>query len=329
MGVCMSIVATTPNQRYIKDIENLIGSLELKKPELKEQNSVTEVINNNPATAGKGFAFTTTNFDDGWVATEQADWVEVTKGNIKVSLHYPKEGTIIPADPDPQIRAAWDILVAPRYSNLQNFKTTYISTYNRPYIGMGSVIENKTQEAVYVVLFKQSSGWIEVVSPDKNSFVQHFNFDPETIQWDSDSDILKTLDTMVGRNKFAVAVSDLNGTGKWSTRFSSNTYYTNIYTGNSAGMSTYSSSESFEFGSGQSYTWQLTAANSYGGSMGMAQAKGAGTFKSVNNWQLYFSEMEGKPKIFDVYFTVLKGKRVLWMNDAQHSGSGIFTGFTK
>ena len=36
------------------------------------------------------FAFTTTNFDDGWTSTAKEDWVEVTKANIKVLIHYPK-----------------------------------------------------------------------------------------------------------------------------------------------------------------------------------------------------------------------------------------------
>ena len=329
-GVCLSIVAVTPYQRYFQNIEDLIATIELQTPSVDSTIITNEQSNvSNTNSTNNNYAFTITNFDDGWTSTEQPDWVEVTKGNIKVLLHYPKDGTIFPADPDPQIRTAWDILVGPRYIDLQNFKTTYISNYIRPYLGMGKAFDNKTQKAVYIVLFRQSSGWIEVISPDKNSFVQQFKFDPETIQWDSNPDVLKILDDMAGRNKFAVAASDLDTTGKWSTNFSSNTYYTNIYTGNSAGMSTYSSSQWFDFGMGQTYKWNLAAANSYGGSMEVAQAKGVGTFKSINNWQLYFSEMEGKPKTYDVYFTTLKGKRVLWMNDAQYPGSGIFTGFTK
>ena len=38
-----------------------------------------------------GFAFTTTNFDDGWTSVVQEDWVQVTKGNIKVLIHYPNK----------------------------------------------------------------------------------------------------------------------------------------------------------------------------------------------------------------------------------------------
>ncbi len=116
--------------------------------------------------------------------------------------------------------------------------------------------------------------------------------------------------------------------GKWSDRFSSNTYYANLYTGESAGISTYSSSQSYEF-SGNTYKWDLLAVNSYGSHAAVGQGKGKGIFKILNNWQIHFSEMEGKPKTFDAYFSATKGGRVLWMNDAQYPGSGIFTGFSK
>ena len=36
-GVCMSIIAVTGNQRYFKDVEDLVGSVELKKPEVNTQ----------------------------------------------------------------------------------------------------------------------------------------------------------------------------------------------------------------------------------------------------------------------------------------------------
>lgn len=94
-------------------------------------------------------------------------------------------------------------------------------------------------------------------------------------------------------------------------------------------MSTFTSTKWFIFKPGNKYHWELIMGNSYGGQTNIAQAKGDGTFKSLNNWQLYFSNMEGKAKTFDVYFSAIKGDRVLWMNDAQNPGSGIFSGFVK
>lgn len=313
-------------------------------------NDVLPSTQNNTITTStqNGFAFSTTNFDDGWTSTIQEDWVEVNKGNIKVLIHFPKEGTIFPAEPDVLTKAAWNIFVTPRYSNLKNFKTSYVEDSKRPYLGMGYATENKTGKSVFVVLFRRGGGWFEVVTPDNNSFTQEFGFNPESIRWGSiseymggwvldnskgsivkaDPEIFDRLEKMVSYNRFAVAASDLNNSGEWKDHFSSNTFYANYYTGAYAGMSTYSSSAWFVFKAGYNYHWELVAVNSYGGIANAAQAKSDGTFKSLNDWQLYFSDMEGKPKTFDVYFSAIKGGRVLWMNDAKYPGSGIFAGFS-
>jgi hypothetical protein len=331
-NICFSIVGNTNSSDYVTAIQQFLSALQLTKPENTQptqvNSPVSQLPDNTPAVKDN-FAFNTTNFDDGWVSAVQTNWVSVTKGNMKVLLHYPKDGTIFPADPGPMTDAAWNILVAPRYSNLKQYKTSYVNTYNRPYLGMGYLTDNNTKQQVFVVLFHQSAGWLEVVSPDKNTFIQYFKFDPETIRWDSDPNVLSTLDGMIGRNRFAVAASDLNGTGEWDNRFSSNTFYSNYYTGAYAGMSTYSSSQWFVFGAKQSFTWELIAANSAGGVTKAAGAKGSGSFTVVNNWQLSFNKIEGKIKLYDVYFSAIKGGRVLFMNDAKYPGSGIFTGYTK
>jgi hypothetical protein len=86
---------------------------------------LTKIDPKQPTTipaVNKNFAFNLTNFDDGWTSTVKEDWVEVTKGSIKVLLHYPKEGTIFPADPAPLTNAAWDIFGCTRYSDLKNYK---------------------------------------------------------------------------------------------------------------------------------------------------------------------------------------------------------------
>ncbi len=351
-GRVVSIIAINNSQDYLNQIQNLLESVNLTKP---DNNSVsdTNIIPAFPETSNttanqSGLTFSTTNFDDGWTSNIKENWVEVTKGSIKVLLHYPKDGTIIQADPEPLTNAAWNILVAPRYSNLNNYKTSYIEDYRRPYFGVGYATENETGKSVFIVLFRRGGGWYEVVTPDNNSFTQEFGFNPETIRWGSiseymggwvldnnqgntvnaDPEVFDRLEKMANYNKFAVSASDLNNTGEWKDSFSSNTFYVNYYTGASAGMSTYSSSAWFVFKDDYKYHWELVAANSYGGAMDVAQAKSDGTFESPNNWQLYFSDMEGKPKTFDVYFSAIKGGMVLWMNDAKSPGSGIFTGFS-
>jgi hypothetical protein len=286
-------------------------------------------VNKNPAEQiapmpnGK-FTFSTTNFDDGWVSTVQEDWVEVKKGSIRVLVHYPKEETIFPADPGPLTNAAWNILVAPRYSNLKNYKTTYITTYDRPYLGMGYAIENVTGKDVFVVLFRQGqTGWLEFIAPDKNTFIQHYKFDPETIQWDSNSDLMIPLATMIGYNKFAVAASDLKG--KWTSDFSGIQQLYNVYTGQYAGMNINQSSEEFFFNADNSYNWKLLVVNGMVGNMKANEVKSSGQFNVPTNWQVHFSKIENTPRTFHAFWSCIKGARLLNLLDANAPGTGIYT----
>lgn len=324
---CVSILCNVTAQPYFSNYQDLLGSIKLDI----EGGNVQNPVSQNPiatTTISDRFKFNTTNFDDGWVSTIQADWVEVSKGAVKVLLHYPKEGTVFPADPAPLTNAAWNILVAPRYSSLANYRTAYISDYTRQYYGMGTLIDNNTQQSVFVLLFRREGGWIECIAPDKNTFIQEFKFDPETVDHNTEPAVSGLVAKMAGYNRFAVAAEDINNTGQWSDHFSSNTFYSNYYTGAYEGMSTYTSSQSFEFSHNQSYTWELVAANSAGGRTSFAKATGKGNFKLINEWKIRFSEMEGKPKTYDAYFSAIRGGRVLWLNDAEYPGSGIFTGFT-
>jgi hypothetical protein len=329
--VCVSILAITNSADYTTAIQNFLGSVDLQKP----ANAVTGSVSANPATLQNtkavntgNYAFSTTNFDDGWTSIVQEDWVEVKKETVKVLIHYPKEGTIFPADPEPLTVAAWNILVAPRYSNLKNFKTSYISTYDRPYLGMGSATENASENQVYVVLFRQGqSGWIEFICPDKASFIQNFKFDPEAIRWDSESDLLKPLAQMSGYNKFAVAPSDFKGS--WTSDFTGVQQLYHAYTGNYAGMNINQSNEAFEFGAGNTYNWKLLVVNGMVGATKYANVQSSGKFTVPNNWQLRFTDIEGKPKLCHAYFSCIKGARLLHLLDAQYPGSGIYTVYGK
>lgn len=319
---CTSIIATTNSQAYLEAIQNFVGTIDLKKPETITNTNIQTVQQNS--SSNSGFAFTTTNFDDGWTSTVQEDWVEVTKGNLKVLLHYPKDGTIFPADPGPLTNAAWNILVAPRYSNLKNYKTSYISTFDRPYLGMGYATENTTGKNVFIVFFHQGHlGWLEFIAPDKDAFIQQFKFDPETIQWDSNSDLMNPLLNMTGYNKFAVAASDFKG--KWTSDFTGIQQLYNVYTGQYAGMNINQSNEEFIFNADNSYSWKLLAVNGVIGNVKAVEVKSAGQFNVPNNWQIYFSKIETGPRTFHAFWSCIKGARVLNLLDANAPGSGIYT----
>ncbi len=331
-GKMVNIVLLTNTDAYESVTNAFLDSITLKKPAVDNTPPVvvpptSQAIQTQPARKSN-FKFSTTNFDDGWNATEQEDWVEVAKGQIKVLIHYPKQGTIFPADPEPLTNAAWDILVAPRYSNLKNYKTAYINTYNRPYLGMGYATERASGKQVFLLLFRQgSTGWLEFVAPDKNAFIQQYKFDPEAIRWDSESDLMNPLVQMVNYNKFAVAESDFTGT--WTSDFNGVQQLYNVYTGNYAGMHMNQSREEFVFGVGGSYNWRLLVVSGMVGSANYANVKSAGKFTVLNNWQVNFSRIETGPKTYNAHWSCIKGARLLHLIDAKNPGSGIATVFGK
>ncbi|MGN6292431.1 MAG: hypothetical protein ACTHMV_06755 [Chitinophagaceae bacterium] len=324
---CASIVVTTNSNGYLNIAQNFFGSVHLKQyntpPDYNNKQATTET---KPSPAKPdGFQFVTTNFDDGWTSVVKDDWVEVTKGDIKVLLHYPKEGTVFPADPEPLINAAWNILVAPRYSNLKNYRTAYITTYNRPYLGMGYATENSTGKEVFVLLFRQGGEWIEFITPDKKTFIQQYKFDPDIVQWDTESDLMKPLVNMSGYNKFAVAASDFKG--KWTSDFTGIQQLYHVYTGNYAGMNVHQSSIIFDFKANYTYYWKLLAVNGMVGNMKIAQVESTGTFSIPNSWQLQCSKIEKGPKLYHAFWSCIKGARILNLMDANDPGSGIYEKF--
>lgn len=326
-GKMVNLVGLMNTDAYQQEIAAFLDSMVLPKVEPARSASTGPAVRSQPARTSN-FKFSTTNFDDGWTSTEQEDWVEVVKGNIKVLIHYPKQGTIFPADPEPLTNAAWDILVAPRYSSLKNYRTASINTYERPYLGMGYATEKASGKQVFVLLFRQGkSGWLEFIAPDKNSFIQQYKFDPEAIRWDSESELLTPLVQMVNYNKFAIAESDFNGT--WTSDFTGVQQLYSVYTGNYAGMNINQSREEFVFGAASSYSWRLLVVSGMVGSTQYANVKSAGKFNVLNNWQINFSRIETGPRTYNAHWSCIKGARLLHLLDAKNPGSGISTVFGK
>ncbi len=324
----VNILILTNTDKFQSEIAAFLESVDLPKVEAAKVQSKIKPTETASPVRKSHYQFSTTNFDDGWNSAEQEDWVEVVKGKIKVLIHYPKEGTIFPADPEPLTNAAWNILVAPRYGNLKNYKTAYITAYNRPYLGMGYAAEKASGKQVFILLFRQgNTGWLEFIAPDKNSFIEQYKFDPETIRWDSEIDLLTPLVQMVNYNKFAVAASDFNGT--WTSDFTGLQQMYNVYTGNYAGMNINQSNEEFTFGTGNSYSWKLLVVNGTIGNVKYANVKSVGKFSIPNNWQVNFSKIESTAKTYNAHWSCIKGARLLHLLDANAPGSGIYTVYGK
>ncbi len=321
---CVVIIMTNTDA-YQKGIDDFTTSLSLKKTTAKPTvpNKTAPATNTKKevavSTKNTGYQFSTTNFDDGWTSTVQEDWVEVTKGNLKVLIHYPNKN----ADAYNSVlldglKHAWDILVAPRYSSAANMEFKSSGSWESIEFAEADMVEKTTGKTVYVVVFKKnfSSGsgkYIEFITPDKKTFEQEFGtYENASANYGSGSGFDKMIN-MVNYNKFAVAASDLKG--KWTSNFTGMTQYVNAYTGASAGANTHASNENFEFGTGNTYKWDLGVASGFVGNIKFQSVKSTGKFTVVNNWQVKFSDIEGKPKTYNVQFVCIKGARVLWIGE--------------
>ncbi len=327
-AVKSKVTDTTFSQNTITQNETIdppINSVPVNTPqkEIVEQ----KIITSSTPVFSSGFAFTSTNFDDGWVSTVREDWAEVTKSNVKVLIHYPNPTTNqYISDPEEEKRVAWNTLVAPRYSNLQNY---FIAKSGLSYIQgsfvSGTLTDNETGHTVYVALFKRArSPWIEFIAPTIAAFGQVTGFDITTLNSPVENEAWDPLQKLEGYNKFAVAASDLTGT--WTNNFSGFTQYVNAYTGADAGMNTHSSAQTFQFINNGTYNWSISVASGFVGSIKFSGAKSSGKFTNPNNWQIHFSDLEGKPRLYNAYFSCIKGARILWLQD---TGYGDYSSYGK
>lgn len=325
---CASFILISNTTGYGPILDEFISSINLKSEnDILEHNSdskpksETGSAKNQPDTIRDGYEFTTTNFNDGWTSVVKEDWVEATKGSIKVLLHYPRpEDSKYYTQYNERMSVFWNMLVAPRYSDLRQYETPGSNLAEPAYFAGGLLRDNQTGKDVWVTLFnKGKSGWIEIISPDKNSFVKAFGINnPHAYftEWEP-------LINLSGLNRFAVGANDL--VGKWSNEFQGSTYYVNVYTGFSAGATSFASRVNFLFQKNKTYNWDLAmASGSTGTMMKVDNAKASGTWKMLNNWQIWFSEIERSAKTYNAYFSCVKGGRILWLQDTSY---GNYTSF--
>jgi hypothetical protein len=315
----MNLLILTNTQDYQSEIESFLASVKLKKPVTNVQSQTTNNNKTNKTTVAKpaiasAFTFNTSNFDDGWIAVEQADWVEVTRSNIKVLVHYPnkKADEYIP-DLLTGLKNAWNVLVVPRYRNITNLEFKPLHNWQSIEYAEADAVENSSGKNVHITFFKKhySGGagkYLEFITTDKNSFEKEFgayNSDASSANWDK-------IANMATYNKFAVSSKDLSG--KWTTNFSSMQMYVNAYTGLSAGATSYASTQTYEFNTSNTYKWNIGVASGVVGNLKFQGAKSAGKFSVPNNWHVSFSDIEGKPRTYDAFFVCIKGARVLWLD---------------
>jgi hypothetical protein len=320
---CASFILLSNTTSYGKLFDEFLASVNIIKQAPPQQNDNDPVNNSTVATTNTGYQFNTTNFDDGWTSVVKENWVEATKGNIKVRLHYPtKQDEVYYTQHDEKMNVFWNMLIAPRYNNLRNYESHSSNLPESAYFAGGLLQEKETGQDVWVTLFsKGKSGWMEIITPDKASFVKAFGIENPNAYYTEWNSLLN----LAGMNRFAVGENDL--VGKWSNNFTGSTAYYSIYTGLYSGSTNFASAVNYVFAANKTYTWDLAMGRSATGTMmKVDQAKANGNWKMLGNWQIWCSKIEGKPKTYNAYFSCVKGARILWLQDTEY---GSYTAYGK
>ena len=309
---CASIVVTSNSQDFLTDIENFLASVELNTPPASQAPPAPQPPNGEMSMpVSDGFTFNTTNFDNGWTSTIHADWVQAVKGNLKALIHYPhKEVDAYNPDLLGGLKFAWSVLGAPKYQSITNLEYKTINSWEAIEWVEADAIESATGKQVHILFYKKNyyggrGKYLELVAPDKKTIEMEFGPVNESADWDK-------LAGVAYYNRFAVSESDLKG--KWTNEYSGNIQYVNANTGLDAGMNSHASRTIFEFREGKKYQWDLAVASGMVGNIKFDGVKSNGTFSMKGNWQLHLSDIEGDPKLWDVYFSCIRGLRILWID---------------
>ncbi len=315
-GVVLSVVVLMNSQEFMRDVEKILSSLHLKKPEgepaMQIQTNTNQQSTTNTATnvsGSNGISISTTNFNDGWVAQPFADYVRVVKGNLEVYLYYVDDfSTQYSGKIEPE-NHYWNTLIPLRFNTLNASRWNGGVTYPPIYYQEGDAVEKQTGKSCFLgmdVFFSNGGARvILVVAPNKSVFYKTFQHP-------------RDLEKMLVYNKFAVATGDLVGTWEESSGAGIDMY--NSVTGAYAGMNTSSSAHKFIFKTADQYESSHKGASGMVGSMKFYDQKYSGKY-TVNFWDITVTNrFEGKTDVYWAQFEAVRGGRVLHLTDKTASG---------
>lgn len=312
-GRMMNALVLTNTQQFEPEATAFLASISFKQPAdanvaPKSTGQVTQ-----PHSARKsGFKYTENRFNDGWTAIEQEDWVRATRGSATVLIHYELPDLRPFNNLDEKSTFVWDKIVAPRYRDLKNFYArrgwyTDGDSMNGKYFVSGDVTDPSTGKRAYVALYKDGNAgkWIEFIMPDKRFFESTFTpvFDQDGTNW-------AKLSAMIGYNKFAVAPEDIPGVWRSSSAAGVDLY--NIYTGDSLGMATSSSTNEFTFVANGGYSENYKSASGVGAGLSYYGQTNKGRYSVSSSSMLTLTNrFKGQAHEFAAYFEAVKGGRIL------------------
>lgn len=299
-GKMMNAIILTNSRVYESQITRFLESFSFTKPVSKPGNG--EVQNPAPVATSDGYAFTTSNFDDGWNAAIKVDWVEVTKGDTKVLLHY---GITMTDEMRRDLsNSYWNQIAANKYQIKNLYPTNYSVLKDFPYYFVqADATEKATGKSVFVsfqVIPKNGTAYCyEVVTPTKDSFIRQFP-------------TMDKIENLSGYNRFPIANSDLIGT--WQAGAGAFTQYYFVSSGNYAGMNITVSNLKYVFVTNTNYRTEVKAVtNSI-----YASEKELGRY-TVSNWDISTTDQNGKLSNFSAWFEATKGGRILHLLNKKYS----------
>ncbi len=258
-----------------------------------------------------GISISTTNFDDGWMATPQADWVQLTKNNIAVYLHFaltlPDE--LVSGDGDPILNYFWNLLIVPRYTITQVLKMPFDPyAYKRTYFMEATATDNNTGQQVFlafrIMIDNGIASCIEIKTTTKNEYVLEF---PN----------LNKVAAMSGYNRFAISSTDIPG--KWVESKGGFAQYYNVYNGNYAGMNAVSIQSQLTIGTDGQLLLEHKGAGGMVGNQQFFSEKYNGPY-TLTNWDISFTDQSGKQTSYHAFYQAVKNGRILYLQNKQYSG---------
>jgi hypothetical protein len=299
-----AIVAVLNDQKYLPQVQDFIGTV---KPDTKKfvRNQVSPPT---PANTGNaGITKTTTNFNDGWIATPTADYVRVSKASTEIRLHFinaqfddQRPNT---TNPEAYYWAKW---VSPEFTVANPQKWSGVE-YPVIYFMQGEAIEKKTGKKCFVamkVIYEGGAQVVMAITPTQTVYQQQFAHPND-------------LNRMTGYNKFAITAADV--VGKWSKAGGGGVEYYNAYTGNYAGMSALSTTDEFTFQANGNYESIHNSAATNNGGTKFAALTYKGKF-TASDWELMAgNRVSGKTKKFLAQFIAVKGGFLLQLTDSDYT----------
>jgi hypothetical protein len=277
-----------------------------------EKPSPTVQKPSSPPPTFSGYQFSTSNFDDGWVASIQPDGVVVQKGETKVYLFFvlPYQSENFSGTGVMDRDYYWDNHITPLFkTSSKSYQDggEFISSMQPKYVeGWGQ--DPQTGQRRFIGMFLTVSPNAAMLTVASSSDEANFRqtFPKAADRWDSD------LLRMSSYNKFAVGPNDINGT--WQSGGSQMTQWYNAVTGAYAGATFAASSATFSF-SGNTYTSIHNGATGAVGAMNAFQQEYKGN-ATISNWSITMTNRyQGKTQQFDAHFQAVRGGRLLYLND--------------